>query len=380
MIISREKSACVGAAEAGNAAAAADAVTPANYSINNSKSGHGIMAEEAQTMIDRLRGKSAFVVGRDNAKNGADRLVDGTRIQTKFYNSGKGCVAACFDSDNGGTYRYINDDGSPMPVEVPKDMYSDALKEFRLRISKGKVPGVSDESRAEEFVRPSDLTYDQSVALCAPLTRESLLYDCAVGFLRCFVLSVVVFAAAFVSALRGGRGKAGAAKSALKCGGGAFGLSYITHIICSQFARTALFKALPFPEIEKSRAVLAFDAAVKTGAGGGFTSMSGAVNRFPKVIKTGLLASMITLILFLALEVFSLIRGKSNFAEFKLNVLIILFSKITAAAFYFCAAFLLASMLSLPFVLNVSLCALASVAGGMCGRGAVFKLLSKIRI
>ncbi len=73
------------------------AVVPANYSAVNSTTGHGLMAEEALTVIDKFSGRSAEVVGRTNIKNGPDRMVDGTALQTKFYNSGKGCVQACFD-------------------------------------------------------------------------------------------------------------------------------------------------------------------------------------------------------------------------------------------------------------------------------------------
>ena len=180
-MISKERSAAVGCAEAGALGAAKDAVIPANYSINNTKSGHGIMAEEAQTIIDRLHGKTAEVVGRDNAKNGADRLVDGVYIQTKFYNSGKGCAAACFDGENGGMYKYIGPDGQPMPVEVPKDFRDAAIGEMRRRIADGKVPGARERSDIRAvgqalhaaYARVAPLRLRRGVcALCGPVCRQ----------------------------------------------------------------------------------------------------------------------------------------------------------------------------------------------------------------
>lgn len=90
-----------------------------------------------------------------------------------------------FDKENGGLYRYLNSDGSPMPVEVPKDMYDDAVEAFRAKISQGKVPGVTDVNEAGNYVRKSDLTYADAMNLCKPFTAQSLLYDCATGIIYC---------------------------------------------------------------------------------------------------------------------------------------------------------------------------------------------------
>ncbi|NFO02684.1 hypothetical protein FDB23_00930 [Clostridium botulinum] len=66
-----------------------ESVIPANFAATNNKTGHGQMAEEALTIIDKLSGKKAEVIGRTNIKDGADRLVDGIQIQTKYCSSGK---------------------------------------------------------------------------------------------------------------------------------------------------------------------------------------------------------------------------------------------------------------------------------------------------
>ena len=81
--------------------------------------GHGYAAERANTLFDRFTGHDARVVGDDNAKNGADRIVDGVYIQSKYCATGQRCVNECFDTN--GQFRYYNN-GKPMQIEVPSDM------------------------------------------------------------------------------------------------------------------------------------------------------------------------------------------------------------------------------------------------------------------
>ena len=60
----------------------------------NNPAGHGELAEEANSIIDRLQGHQAEILGRDNAKNGPDRSVDGVLIQTKYYKTARGSLEA----------------------------------------------------------------------------------------------------------------------------------------------------------------------------------------------------------------------------------------------------------------------------------------------
>lgn len=137
----------------------------------NNPAGHGELAEEANNIIDRLQGHQAEILGRDNAKNGADRSVDGVLIQTKYYKTARGSLEACFDSSSH-QYRYLAKDGTPMQLEVPKDQYQQVLRGFEKKISQGKVPGVRDPRDAEKIVRKGKLTYDQAVNLTKPGTVD----------------------------------------------------------------------------------------------------------------------------------------------------------------------------------------------------------------
>ena len=114
-----------------------------NYGIDkfSTPRGHGFAAERANHLYDILHGKDSVIAGDNNAKNGADRIVDGVNIQSKYCKTGAKCIKECFENDR---FRYFNADGSPMQIEVPLDKYDDAVKAMAERIKKGQVPGVTD--------------------------------------------------------------------------------------------------------------------------------------------------------------------------------------------------------------------------------------------
>lgn len=91
-----------------------------NTRVFNNPQGHGVAAEYLNDRIDNLSGYDAIQLGNDNAKNGADRIVNGIEIQTKYYSTATRSVNAGFD-DTTGMYKYIGKNGKPMQLEVPKD-------------------------------------------------------------------------------------------------------------------------------------------------------------------------------------------------------------------------------------------------------------------
>ena len=54
-----------------------------------------------------MTGHDAQIVGDDNAKNGADRIVDGIYIQSKYCATGACCINECFADGGKGTFRYM---------------------------------------------------------------------------------------------------------------------------------------------------------------------------------------------------------------------------------------------------------------------------------
>lgn len=59
--------------------------------------GHGLPLNGETIFVDRVRLKNARILGDNNARNGADRLVSGTEIQTKYCSTAARSVGAAFD-------------------------------------------------------------------------------------------------------------------------------------------------------------------------------------------------------------------------------------------------------------------------------------------
>lgn len=140
--------------------------------------GHGFAAERVNHLHDKLSGQDAYLIGDDNIKNGADRMVNGTAIQSKYCSSGSKCIQECFED---GKFRYLNPDGKPMQIEVPSDKYEDAVKAMQDRIRKGEIPGVRDPGDARKLVKKGFLTYEQAKNVAKAGTIESITYDAVNG-------------------------------------------------------------------------------------------------------------------------------------------------------------------------------------------------------
>jgi len=133
--------------------------------------GHGFAAEDANHFADRIRLRRPELVGPGNEKNGADRIVGGVPIQTKYHQTASGTVGAAFDSKTG-LYRYRG-----QVLEVPKDQYEECVEVMRKKIADGSVPGVSDPRRAEELVRSGSITYKQARNIARAGNIDSIVFD-----------------------------------------------------------------------------------------------------------------------------------------------------------------------------------------------------------
>lgn len=290
----------------------------------NNPAGHGELAEEANNIIDRLQGHQAEILGRDNAKNGADRSVDGVLIQTKYYKTARGSLEACFDSSSH-QYRYLAKDGTPMQLEVPKDQYQQVLRGFEKKISQGKVPGVSDPRDAEKIVRKGKLTYDQAVNLTKPGTVKSVAYDAATGAVTCSCAFGLSFLAATFMAYRETGDITGAVQSGIVAGVQVFGLSFAQHMVVSQLSRAGLSNALMAP----SQAVvgkLGFKASATIVNGlralTGKTAISGAAasKQLAKMLRGNAVSAAVTLAVFSVPETYKLFQGKASGAQYAQNM------------------------------------------------------------
>ena len=97
--------------------------------------------------------------GNSHEKHGADRVVNGVNIQTKYYSSANKSIAAAFEN---GVAKYRNPDGSMMKIEVPRDQYNKAVKAMARRIKNGEVPNETNPQNAARYVKRGALSYEHS--------------------------------------------------------------------------------------------------------------------------------------------------------------------------------------------------------------------------
>ncbi len=294
-----------------------------NQSRFTYSSGHGFAAEEANNLIDSITQK-AEVVGYDNAKNGADRLIIGRDgvpilIQDKYYSTASNTIGACFDEN--GMFKYLDGNGCPMQIEVPKDQYESCLELMKNRIRDGKVPGITDPEQASSLVRQGNITYKQAVNLTKAGTIESLTYDAVKGCVSAATAFGISTTLDFALRLYNGENWKDALKESsvfgLKTGAKVFAIA----VISSQLAKTkvvTLFKP-------------AAEALVKT-FGDDFTNVllkAYGVNMLTNTAKTNAavtllqsqaLVQTVTIIVLSVPDVIDLINGRISAQQLLMNL------------------------------------------------------------
>lgn len=213
----------------------------ANYADNvpfGAARGHGFAAEKANHLYDVVTGKDAKIVGGDNAKNGADRLVDGQLIQTKYCASGSKCIAETIDEN--GVFRYMDGAGKPMQIEVPSDMYDAAVQAMEERIKRGQIPGVTDPETAKEIVRKGRFTYEQARNVAKAGTVESLTYDAVNGIKLAGTAMGLTALLSYATNVWQGKSKSDALDAACFDGICVGGITWIASILTAQVGRTGV--------------------------------------------------------------------------------------------------------------------------------------------
>ncbi|MCH3951831.1 MAG: hypothetical protein LKE33_12995 [Acidaminococcus sp.] len=220
----------------------------------NGHQGHGSAAEQANNLWDTFLGKDAQILGNDNAKNGPDRMVDGTLIQTKYCKTAKASVEAAFDPQTK-LYRYLDKNGMPMQLEVSSEQYEEAVQIMRKRIAAGQVPGVKNPNEASRIVRKGYITHKQACNIAKAGTVDSLVFDAAHGIViatSAFGISAVI---TFAHSLWAGKNLEDAIDDSMYVGIKMGGTAFVGTIIASQLTRTGLNAAIQQPLIGVIRAL-----------------------------------------------------------------------------------------------------------------------------
>jgi hypothetical protein len=280
--------------------------------------GHGVAAEHASNLLDRLLGRVVVHLGSDNARAGPDRSVNGVLIQTKYCSTGSKCIADCFDAAG---FRYRLADGTPMQVEVPKDLYDAALDAMKHRIRKGQVPGIEDPENASKIVRPGRLTYRQARRLGKAGSFEALALDTATG-VRSSALPVGLSATAqFIAAAGRGQRVTVCFAEAGKAGGEAGVTALFTHVLTRQLARTSLEAGLaPATNWAVGNSGGLVARAVATAAGRTGLSGAAASSYAAKALRGNIVSAVAATAVLASVEVVRVGRGKATGREAAQNV------------------------------------------------------------
>ena len=281
--------------------------------------GHGFAAEDANHLYDFLHGKKAQLVGSDNAKNGADRIVDGQYIQTKFCSTGSKCIAEAFEN---GKMKYIDSSGNPMQIEVPKDNYDGAIKAMESRIKNGQVPGIKDPVEAKNIVRKSPYTYEQVKNIAKAGNIDSLKFDSLNGA----VVSVSAFGVSSIMSFAGSvwSGEAldvslqKAAASGFKVGG----VSFASSLISSQLSKAGLNRAL----ISSSDTIVnilgpkASAVLVNSLRSGGNIYGAAAMKSASKLLRGNIITSVVTGVILETVDFVNIFQGRISGKQLVKNI------------------------------------------------------------
>jgi len=227
------------------------------YTQYRNHQGHGWAAEDANAMADRLAGKRVEQVGTDNSCNGADRIVNGVEIQTKYCASARESVNAAFQDCK---YRY---DG--MKLEVPKDQYEEAVKLMAEKIRSGQVPGVTDPAVARDMVVKGSCSYQEAKNIAKAGNIDSIKFDMKTQTVTCGLTCGISFVLSYANSVRNGKKHKEALKEASIQAAKNGATSMVIGVGTQQLLRTCVGRNIATSATHASRAVI--NATCKTRIG-----------------------------------------------------------------------------------------------------------------
>lgn len=275
----------------------------------NSQQGHGYAAEQGNDLWDRMIGNDAKILGDDNAKNGADRLVNGKLIQTKYCQSARASIDAGFKNSQ---YRYLDTNGNPMQLEVPSDQYEEAVKIMAKKIEDGKVPNCNNPSKAKELVRKGNITLEQATNLAKAGTIESLSFDAINGVVIGTSAAGISATITFARALWNGEDLNSAIDNAVFIGIQAGGSAFIISLVSAQLTKTSLNTLFLEPSVELVKALpsVVKSNLLATMRNGAPIFGSAASNNLAKLLRGNLIVSATTSLVLFSQDILNFVTGK----------------------------------------------------------------------
>lgn len=313
---------CTGAMAGGIAASSYGAV---NKSFEEEKfharQGHGFAAEKANNLYDNATGHKAKIVGDNNAVNGADRIVDGICIQSKYCATGSRCINECFSENGKGAFRYYND-GKPMQIEVPSDKYDAAIQAMEEKIRRGQVNGVSDPEEAKNIVRKGHFTYAQAKNIAKAGTLESLSYDAINGTIIATSAFGVTAAITLGTSIWNGEDIDVALQKSVSAGLKVGGTSFLVVVLEGQLSKAGLNSMLvgSSEAIVKIMGPKASAVLVNAFRNGSNIYGAAAMKSAAKLLRGNVITGGITIVVLSAFDIANIFRGRISGKQLFKNI------------------------------------------------------------
>ena len=356
----------------------AQATEQLQWSKYQAKQGHGFAAEDANALYDSHKWKKVDKVGLNNELNGADRIVNGVAIQTKYCRTASHSVNAAFKD---GTYRYTG-----QKLEVPSDQYKEAVRLMAEKIREGKVPGVTDPAAAKGMVVKGKVTYNQAVRIAKAGNIDSIKFDIKSQRVNCRFAMGLSFVVSFTTArLRGESFKEAMSESinqAVRSGV----LTMASGVAAQQLLRTAVGRSIAAATTQVARQGVGVICRTKIGSDmvrktmsamlGKQMTMQGAKSAATKLLRTNAVTGAVTTVVTSVPDIYKTAKGKMSKKQCGKNIAVNAAGVATGATGYWACAAIGTAIC--PGVGTVVGGLIGGIGGGMAGTIGAKKALDKI--
>lgn len=341
----------------------------------HTKGGVGFAAEDANALADKLRLRQVEMSGLSNELNGADRIVDGVAIQTKYFAAARETLQAAFDSSTG-LYRYPG-----QTLEVPSDQYEECLALLRGKISAGKVPNFTHPDDAANLLKQGSITYRQARNVARAGNLDSLTYDAATQAVTSSYVFAISFAVDFAQRRWSGQTPRAALGDALTVALAAGSKSVVTGIVAAQLLRSQAARTgtvLVRGSLKGIYSTSVGKTAIEQIAAGSLGKAvygAAALNRVSKLLRSNTITSAVTMIVVTTPDFYrAAIERSISWDQFTKNLLVNVAGLAGGVGGWMAGAGLGAALGSVVPVLGTAAGGfvggiLGALAGGMGGSG-----------
>ena len=291
---------------------------------HNERAGHGFSAEDANALNDILHLRDVEKVGLGNELNGPDRIVDGVRIQVKYYKTAQESINSTFNESG---FRYPG-----QVIEVPSDQYDEAIKVMQGKILNGEVTDeagniITDPEKAKDIIQSGSVTYEQAKNIAKAGNIDSIIFDVKNNCITSGCIFGLSFAINYAFCLWNGDSSNEALKKSVVLGLQSGCSALIVGVVTSQILRTTVaasgtvvvrsgIKVVSQTQIGKS----AIEAIARMSLGKAVYGAA-AINHVSKLLRSNVITSVVATAITTAPDFYrATISGSISWTQFSKNL------------------------------------------------------------